>query len=443
MLLEFKLKNYKSFKDEQIFSMLPAEKQKDLLYSILEEKTGTKVQKGLCSAVIYGPNASGKTNLLGAIDTLKNIVHRGSIKNGMTSPLSPNIAAYVLEFIPYRLNKEAKPVEFAIKFAHAGILFDYSLKMNIGAFLQSDCKRSVQEEQLCINNSKIYTRTRNNIEFGKFNAIKDNLNDGTKENDEQIIKIAVNSLRDEDLFLNNGFKSIFSAKIAEMIIDWFDNNLMVIYNADIARVRESFNMENNNAPYVKSETCEAAKIFGMTSNEIGYISTGSGKQKLCSIFEDKSGKLAAVNVEAYESYGTVQFINKFPLIVDAIKNGKTLIIDEFDASIHPMAIMNIIQLFHNDEINKKHAQLIFNTHNPIFLSNKLFRRDEIKFVEAETDGDCRSSVHYSLADFKTSGKSGVRKSEDYMKSYFVGRYGAIQNIDFSVLFSNSKEEHNG
>ncbi|MBQ4576564.1 MAG: ATP-binding protein, partial [Firmicutes bacterium] len=92
----------------------------------------------------------------------------------------------------------------------------------------------------------------------------------------------------------------------------------------------------------------------------------------------------------------------------------------------------LITIFHNDEINVNHAQLIFNTHNPIFLNGNLYRRDEIKFVER--DDTTHFSTHYSLSDFGTSGDKGVRKNEDYMKNYFVDRYGAIKNVDFSSIF---------
>ena len=146
-----------------------------------------------------------------------------------------------------------------------------------------------------------------------------------------------------------------------------------------------------------------------------------------------------VPADLFESYGTIRFINEFPLIVSALVNGGTLVMDEFDASIHPMALMNIISIFHNDEINKNHAQLIFNTHNPIFLDASLFRRDEIKFVER--DEKTNNSMHYSLSDFKTA--NGVRKGEDYMNNYFVNRYGAIKDIDFSPILEkviSSKEE---
>ena len=101
--------------------------------------------------------------------------------------------------------------------------------------------------------------------------------------------------------------------------------------------------------------------------------------------------------ELFESYGTIRFVNMFPLVVNALLNGGALIVDEFDASIHPMALMNIINIFHNDEINKNNAQLVFNTHNPIFLNANMFRRDEIKFVERDDDTHC--NTHYSLSNF--------------------------------------------
>ena len=154
-------------------------------------------------------------------------------------------------------------------------------------------------------------------------------------------------------------------------------------------------------------------------------------------------RVKAVLADVFESFGTVRFINLFPLVLRAIVTGGTLIVDEFDASIHPIALMSIISIFHNDDINKKQAQLVFNTHNPIFLNSNIFRRDEIKFVEK--DDNSHLSEIYSLSDFGTAGENGVRKGDDYMKNYFVSQYGAIKNIDFSPIFEDliSKDENNG
>ena len=190
---------------------------------------------------------------------------------------------------------------------------------------------------------------------------------------------------------------------------------------------------------VERTTDQAAKLFGINSNAVGYVvKEDEPEAKLFSIFKDVKGKKSAViAAEIFESYGTIRFINMFPLVIRAIQTGGTLVVDEFDASIHPMALMSIINVFHNDDINIHHAQLIFNTHNPIFLNSNLFRRDEIKFVER--DDDSHYSTLYALSDFGTTGEKGVRKHEDYMSRYFISQYGAIKDIDFTPIFEELME----
>ena len=124
--------------------------------------------------------------------------------------------------------------------------------------------------------------------------------------------------------------------------------------------------------YIEKTINEAAELFGINSNALGYvIDDENEKARLSSIFETKE-KNTVMPAELFESYGTIRFVNMFPLVVNALLNGGALIVDEFDASIHPMALMNIINIFHNDEINKNNAQLVFNTHNPIFLNANIF-----------------------------------------------------------------------
>ena len=135
MLLEFRTRNYKSFADEMVFSMTPAPKQKGLDYSVLTQKAGSKDYKGLCSAVIYGPNASGKTNVIGAMDTFKSIVLRGNINNA--DAVSLNVAASSLELVP-NCNGSAAPTEFGIRFVDNGLFVDYSIIIDLGTFLDKD-----------------------------------------------------------------------------------------------------------------------------------------------------------------------------------------------------------------------------------------------------------------------------------------------------------------
>lgn len=420
MLLEFKTKNYKSFVQEMCFSMTPAPKQKGLDYSVLSMQAGRKNYKGLCCAVIYGPNASGKTNLIGAIDTFKAIVQRGNIKN--TDIITPNSAASALELIP-NCNSASEPTEFGIRFLDEGLLFDYSFKADLGTFLDKNYKRSVLEERLQVNEKLVFQRnTTLKIEIPA--VIKPYVNKSVKKKTVGMMQIAEGSLSDSDLFLTNGFKTIFAKELVNRILDWFERELVVVYHAEDMRIARRFADPKENTVYVEKTLTEAARAFGITANALGYRISGDKESDdtiLCSILNDK-----LLPAELFESYGTIRFINEFPLIIYVLLNGGTLIMDEFDASIHPMAIMNIISIFHNDEVNKNHAQLIFNTHNPIFLDATLLRRDEIKFVER--NDETGNSEHYALSDFKTA--QGVRKGEDYMNNYFVSRYGAIKDIDF-------------
>lgn len=444
MLLEFKAKNYRSFKNEMVFSMIPAPKQRDLEYSIQKEKIGRKQFKALSSAVIYGPNASGKTNIIGAMDTFRSILIRGNIKN--TESLSSiNATSNNLELIPFCEDSEPSPVSFSIKFIEDNVLIEYKLVIDIGVFLDKDYERTVTEEFLAVNGKEIFKRDKE-LHIANLDSVSQYLNNSVKSNLQSAVIISQNGLSATDLFLTGGFKSIFSTKIVNLILNWIENKFMVIYRADSMQLTRKFVDPKDNTIYVEKTLSEAAEEFGINSNALGFKPTKEGTESvLFSIFRKNSKKSAAVPAEMFESYGTIRFINEFPLVIRALLTGSILVIDEFDASIHPMALMNIINIFHNDDINKNHAQLVFNTHNPIFLNGNLFRRDEIKFVER--DDDTHESTHYSLSDFRTSGAKGVRKGEDYMKNYFVSRFGAIKEVDFShileSLLSGKGEENHG
>lgn len=438
MLLQFKAENFKSFLDEMDFSMTPAPKQKDLEYSILEHKIGNKTYKGLCSAIIYGPNASGKTNIISAMDVFKEIVLKGNIRNS-DELRSPNISEGKLELIPNNLNRYPKPTKFYIRFVEGELLVEYELKIDLGLFLDRNYQRKIEFESLRINDKTIYERT-DRIEFFNLKSIEKYLITEFRENEDSAKAIARNNLNETELFLTNGFKMMFSSKIVSFILEWFEEKFIVIYRADDAEIKSKLDNTEGGKIFINRTTNDAAKLFGINSNALGYVVPEDGREpQLCSIFKDNG---VAIPAKHFESYGTVRFINIFPLILKALVEGSVLVMDEFDANIHPMALMNIINIFH-DDINKKNAQLIFNTHNPIFLNANIVRRDEIKFVER--DDETHLSAHYSLSDFKTSGSNGVRKADDYLKHYFLGRYGAVKDIDFYDLFEtlikdNSSED---
>ena len=431
MLLEFRTSNYKSFANEISFSMIAAPKQKGLDYSLFEKKFNKKTLKCLCSSVIYGPNAAGKTNIICAMDTLRSIVLRGNIRDTEEKVYS-NPASGALDLIPNSNLSKKKPVEFYIDFYENEVRIQYYLSLDLGEFLDEDYHRKVLSEKLILNENLVFERN-NDLSFGNLSKWEMFLSDSAKQNFSNTISIAKDSLVDDELFLVNGFKLIYSQSIVKLITEWFALKFMVICHADFIQLTKRFSDPKKKTVYIEKTTDEAAKIFGVNSNAIGYVvGEDDTEPKLCSIFKDlKSKKNIAIAADIFESYGTIRFINIFPLIIRAILTGGTLVIDEFE-NIHPMALMNIINIFHNDDINIHHAQLIFNTHNPIFLNSNILRRDEIKFVER--DDVTHNSIVYSLSDFGTSGDKGVRKHEDYMKNYFVSQYGAIKDIDFTPIF---------
>lgn len=432
MLIEFRTKNYKSFNEELIFSMVPAPKQKGLDYSILIEKIGSKVYKALCSSVIYGPNASGKTNLIGAMEVLKSIVLRGNVKNA-NEYLSPNIALSKLELIPNAKNKNNKPTMFFINFFENNILFEFKLIIDLGGFLDKNYKRKIIYEHLSVNEKVVFSRNKNELQFGELSFVEKFGILGFDENKSSVISLAKENLQEEELFLTSGFKVMFSSIIVNMITSWFKNKFIIVYRADMLETHKDITKPKKNMIY-KDDFNEAARIFGSSFSDVGYIvEDEEAEPTRVSIVGNR-----AILTDLFESYGTIRFMNMFPLLVSALKNGGTLVIDEFDASIHPMALMNIVNIFHNDEVNVNKAQLIFNTHNPIFLNRNLFRRDEIKFVER--DDFTHNSTLYSLSDFGTSGKSGARKQSDYMKNYFISQYGAIKEVDFTPIFEKILKE---
>lgn len=390
--------------------------------------------KGLCSAVIYGPNASGKTNIIGAMEVFKSIILRGNIRNTEDRNV-PNVAVSKLELIPNSTLIEHEPVEFSIRFIEENLLIQYDLSIDIGGFMDIDYPREILSEQLNVNENLIFLRDKQ-LSFGSWKVIKDYMVNEFEDNEASATSLARNNLNHEELFLINGFKAMFSAKIVNIIINWLDNKFMVFCRANILHLTKKFVDPKKQTVYIEKTTNDASRLFGINSNAIGYIvPEDDSEAKLCSIFKDKN---AAMPIEMFESYGTIRFVNIFPLVISAILNGGTLVVDEFDASLHPMALMSIVNIFHNDEINKNKAQLIFNTHNPIFLNSNLFRRDEIKFVER--DDETHFSTHYSLSDFGTTGDKGVRMHEDYMTNYFISQYGAIKDIDFTSIFESLLED---
>jgi AAA15 family ATPase/GTPase len=437
MLLEFKVKNFKAFKEEAIFSMIPT-KVKDLENSILKKAADGKEYKALPTSIVYGANGTGKTNIIEAMEDFREIILAGNILNKEPSHFT-NASHANLELIPNVYSKNDEETAFSISFINNSKVFKYGLSARFGKFIDKNYKRTITKEQLFIDDKELFYRDINNGIKLNFKDIKEFIS--TDFNEQKLdftLKILKNNLQKTELFLTSGFKSLFSPDLVKYIKKWITYNFIVICSAD--KFKFVPNMTDADAD---NKTIICTKLFDKALKQLGTISTightydkDTKEVKLVSIVPYENDTIV-IPSSIFESLGTIRIANLLPIVANVIYNGKTLIIDEFDASVHPMIIMNIIKIFHDEEINKNGAQLIFNTHNPIFLNNSLFaeplfRRDEIKFVDK--DEDKKTSVLYSLSDFGTNSDTPVRSTTDYMKNYFISKYGAIKDIDLSDIF---------
>lgn len=135
--------------------------------------------------------------------------------------------------------------------------------------------------------------------------------------------------------------------------------------------------------------------------------------------------------ERNESEGTVKYFQLAYPIIDALDNGKRLVIDEIDSKMHPKLTSKIIELFNSKATNQHHAQLIFTIHDTNILSAKILRRDQVWFTQKDTYG---ATKLYFLADYK------VRNNASFEKEYLEGKYGGTPIIgDFSKLFVNEED----
>ena len=130
-----------------------------------------------------------------------------------------------------------------------------------------------------------------------------------------------------------------------------------------------------------------------------------------------------------ESSGTKKLFSLLPLIVSALTEGKTLIVDELDSKLHPLLLKYIINLFSDMNINRNKAQLIFTSHDLSTMNSEVFRRDEMWFVAKGTD---QNSQFYSLVEFKNDKGASVRKDAKFDKQYLEDKYSAIPSLKNTI-----------
>ena len=194
----------------------------------------------------------------------------------------------------------------------------------------------------------------------------------------------------------------------------------------------SFDGAPDNSIWTNESLDRLLKLADFGPQNIGYTKNPEGKFVLASMYEPKGAKKGIMlESELIESRGTTKLVDFWVGFMELFEKGGIFVIDEFDCSIHPELIGGIIDLFNNKKINKAHAQLIFNTHNPLYLQRRFFRRDQILFVEK--DEETYISNVYKLSEFD------VETENNYMKKYFEGEFGALPYIDFESILDMKED----
>lgn len=420
MLLTFEVHNFKSFKDGFVFNMRPNLRRKGLDDSLIEINGG-KVN-ALPTSVIFGANSSGKSNVIDALMAFQTIVRKGNVVARHTETIE--FAKQNLYIFPFAFSKEAKPISFKIILANEiqekdseYSVIEYGFSVDAGRFGDLKHDNKIVDEELTIDGKEIFARRGLELNISIGGSLLSDFSI-VKGNDKVIEEIARKGLKDSDLFLANGFRNVISSELAQVIGNAIINDIVVIpyFNFMMSEggpdTSRKETMENEYDEILKRLGSDNEKIELDPKNEMRLVSVIGGKTRVPSL--------------SFDSFGTLKFFGLFELMVDALKKGKTLVIDEMDSSIHPELIIEIVRAFHDREVNVNNAQLIFNTHNPIYLDRHLFRREEIKLVERKGN----VSSLYSLDSFKANGVGGVRNNEDLMKNYMRGKYGAIERFGF-------------
>lgn len=420
MLWQFKVKNYKTFKDESTLSLIASNYDKQTREDenvYFDSVFNVRVLK---CAVVYGANASGKTNLLDAIAFMRGFVlksSRGQLgdKTGVD---------------PFRLNTvtEKQPSEFEVIFTSKNILYRYGFELSNDEVISEWLFFKPKSREI-----ELFYRDGDKIDFHEnyFKKGRVVVNEGLLRNNALLISVAAQ----------------FNEEQAISIIEWFKNVRLVSSLRGYLYQRDT--IDRTESPDGKKKIIALLKDadLGIQDVEVEFMSEDKipenypleyRKQLIKEIKEGKNRHITDIllshrkfgennefvenvsfSLEKDESAGTQKYFNMLGPILNVIENGQVLVVDELDAQLHPKLVCRIISLFNSKDINKKNAQLIFNTHDTNLLKSNLFRRDQIWFTEKDKYS---ASNLYSLSDFSSE---TVRKDEAFERNYMKGKYGAV------------------
>lgn len=418
MLVEFSVSNYLSFKDKTTVSLL-ASSIKEHRDSNIFSQVKYDLLRG---AILYGANASGKSNFIKAMSTMRRLVLYSFDKS----------SAEVLGITPFLLSTETEkaPSIFEVVFLVDDIRYRYGFEVDDKAIHAEWLYEAVKQTE-----KPLFVREKDGIQ------VMERAFPEGKDLEERT--------RDNALFL--AVVDQFNGKTAKKIMQWFNSLITVsgLSHEDYKGVTFSLLEDKTTRPllldfYKKldlgfDDITTDKTVFDpkelpddIPESVVKQLVTDlqdSFRIDIRTVHKKYNSKNKPVgNVEfdmrSQESSGTNKLFNISGPVFDVLNNGGVLVVDELDASLHPLLTLAITKLFNSAEFNRKNAQLIFATHDTNLLNYGNYRRDQIYFMEKNAYG---VSEMYSLVEYKEEGKT-IRKDRSFEKDYIEGRYGAVPFI---------------
>lgn len=415
MLLEFSIKNYRSIKEKATLSMIADGYDSKLDNVFTYTLPNDKELRLLNTALIFGANGSGKSNLLKGLFELLFMLDR-------PAHAGKNIKYYD----PFKFNSKSdnEPVEFEIKFLDsANIPYQYNVSFS---------KTEIVKEEL------IYSPN------GRATPAFERITNIADEQDVHHLKIG-NSAQEgreiEKVYKNNFGISHFSSLSPNKVILGAFKAIQKLYvvntlndrhrSGDIDKIgellltRQDFNAKINALiRYADLNINEVKAELTNTTQENDTRAIRKFKLLATHQYYDGENKTEFIvnNPLFEESQGSQTILGLGSEIILSLEKGGVLFVDEFETSLHPMLSMALIKIFQNKKLNPKKAQLVFTTHDTNLMDHNTFRRDQIWFTSKNNRGE---TALFSMVDF-----SELREGHVFEKWYLSGKFGGVPNLDF-------------
>lgn len=409
MLVDFRVKNCLSYKDETLFSMVAGSRIRKLKDSHTIQLDAFRLVK---SAFIFGPNGSGKSNLFTAIKVLRTLLFNFENLN--------NVKQLRLPYQPFKLGgQQEQPTEFMISLLLDGILYDYEVQYNATQVLYESLTKTTKstKEQLF---SRQWDGTEYSYETAQHTAL-------------ELTKYT----RNNTAFLS--VLNVFNDPDATKIFDWFLHKILFLDEANrlsshpLIRKLEEEPFKREVIKLLKIadfsiQDVTARRVERREKNTIGYEFDSPEVIQEVDIdlhylsFDEAGAPIGTETINwTMDSKGTVRMLHLACVMVDAYNKGKTIFIDEFDTAFH-VSICEFLMAIMNSKRNDCNQFVV--TSHEIDLLDQPLRSDQIWFVNKSFKNE---SELYSLFDFADLQKK--RGDISYAKRYLKGEFGATPVIN--------------